>query len=374
MKTGTPGQETPKKSWVAENVWWNNPRANQRRSGWESHWQSNREGILLTSQIGTQRVLFHSADSYRVRCISQSKWEMTIVEQLFGSRTSFTKHTVGRVGKKSVETCCTGWWPHFKEFLQIWIRPEYWDVLRFHWFEAGTSEIEVLRFTRALFGLLQSPFLLGATLKLHLESLRNQYPKEVAKIEKCLYVDDIITEWDTTDEVLKLKTTTIIIFQEAKFDLHKWQSNESAFRRGKQNLWWQTKFCKGAARSQTRRNQIVGTAVEQSRGYIIWLPHCRRLTHLREKSHHLASIYNPLRFGFMLVGKLLYHEVCKQYLPWDAKVSKTWKIRGKKLRRTYRSEWKYNEVSHQSKNQLRQLICRYSEIRVAKGRPLLLIH
>ena len=100
-------------------------------------------------------------------------------------------------------------------------------MLRFHWVKEETSEIEVLRFTRALFGLVQSPFLLGATLKRHLESLKERYPNEVAEIEKCLYVDDVITGGDTKEEVLDLKETTVAIFEEAKFELHKWHSNES---------------------------------------------------------------------------------------------------------------------------------------------------
>ena len=57
-------------------------------------------------------------------------------------------------------------------FLQVRIQEADGDALRFHWIkDKDPSLVEVLRFTRALFGLIQSPFLLGGTLKLHLESL-----------------------------------------------------------------------------------------------------------------------------------------------------------------------------------------------------------
>ena len=47
-------------------------------------------------------------------------------------------------------------------FLQVRIRAGDRDILRFHWFKDTTMfEVEVLRFTRALFGLVQSPVLLG---------------------------------------------------------------------------------------------------------------------------------------------------------------------------------------------------------------------
>ena len=47
-------------------------------------------------------------------------------------------------------------------FLQVRIQMEDRDALQFHWLKhKATSEVEVLRFTRAPFGLVQSPFLLG---------------------------------------------------------------------------------------------------------------------------------------------------------------------------------------------------------------------
>ena len=112
-------------------------------------------------------------------------------------------------------------------FLQVRIRPEDRDALRFHWLKnKDPSVIEALRFTRALFGLVQSPFLLAGTLKLHLQSLREKYPVEVDEILRSLYVDDVITGGNTKEEVQDLKKTIISVFGDAKFTMHKWNSNE----------------------------------------------------------------------------------------------------------------------------------------------------
>lgn len=47
-------------------------------------------------------------------------------------------------------------------FLQVRIREEDRDVMRFHWLkDKDTKQVETLRFSRALFGLSTSPFLLG---------------------------------------------------------------------------------------------------------------------------------------------------------------------------------------------------------------------
>ena len=101
-------------------------------------------------------------------------------------------------------------------FVQVRIWMEDRDALRFHWFKnKATSEVEVLRFTRALFGLVQSPFFLGGTLQQHLESQRGKYPKEVDEILQSLYVDDVITGGETVPEVRTLKETAVAVFGES---------------------------------------------------------------------------------------------------------------------------------------------------------------
>ena len=65
-------------------------------------------------------------------------------------------------------------------FLQACIRAEDRDVLRFHWIK--NKDPFALRFTRALFRLVQSPFLLAGTLQLLLENLRGRYPIEAEEI------------------------------------------------------------------------------------------------------------------------------------------------------------------------------------------------
>ena len=56
-----------------------------------------------------------------------------------------------------------------KAFLQVRIRAEDRDVLRFHWITIEYPEqVRTLRFTRALFGLGPSPFLFGGVIQLQL--------------------------------------------------------------------------------------------------------------------------------------------------------------------------------------------------------------
>ena len=50
----------------------------------------------------------------------------------------------------------------------------------------------MLRFTRALFGLGPSPFLLGGVIEQHLKSWFDRKPESVDEIGRSMYVDDLV--------------------------------------------------------------------------------------------------------------------------------------------------------------------------------------
>ena len=63
-----------------------------------------------------------------------------------------------------------------KAFLQIRIKEKERESLKFHWVENLTNNTtQILRFTRLVFGLNQSPFILEGTLKTHFERYESMY-------------------------------------------------------------------------------------------------------------------------------------------------------------------------------------------------------
>ncbi|XP_068689907.1 uncharacterized protein [Montipora foliosa] len=114
-----------------------------------------------------------------------------------------------------------------RAFLQVRIRESDRDALRFHWIADKTAkEEETLRFTRVVFGLAPSPFLLNGVIQQHLQNLETKCPETVKEVRKSLYVDDLISGGSTTDKAKQLKREAIEIFNGAKFELHKWHSNK----------------------------------------------------------------------------------------------------------------------------------------------------
>ena len=112
-----------------------------------------------------------------------------------------------------------------KAFLQVRIREADRDAMRFHWRRDEHSPLTTLRFTRALFGLTSSPFLLGGVIETHLSNWQEKEPEVVKKIRQELYVDDLISGSITVHKAREVKDKATVVFRDACFTLHKWHSN-----------------------------------------------------------------------------------------------------------------------------------------------------
>ena len=112
-----------------------------------------------------------------------------------------------------------------KAFLQVRIKNEERDSLRFRWRPPNSSTTAVLRFTRALFGMTCSPFLLGGVISQHLCTWESQYPELIKEIRDGLYVDDLMTGGENAEITAEKKIIAAEVFKDASFTIHKWLSN-----------------------------------------------------------------------------------------------------------------------------------------------------
>ena len=115
-----------------------------------------------------------------------------------------------------------------KAFLNIAISPEHRDYLRFLWINDPSSEdphIQVLRFTRVVFGLMSSPFILNATLKHHVNQYAYVDPNFVNEVMRSLYVDDFASGSRDVMSALQLSTKVKTRLSDGGFNMRKWTSN-----------------------------------------------------------------------------------------------------------------------------------------------------
>ncbi len=126
----------------------------------------------------------------------------------------FRYHTIGLVA--GVE----------KAFYQVSIAEEDRDVLRFIWIDdiLKDNPLLIYRFTRVVFGVNASLFLLNATIDHHIRSYTDN-PTFVDMFLSSLYVDDLNGGGDTTEDVLELYKKASQRMFEGGFMLRKWRSN-----------------------------------------------------------------------------------------------------------------------------------------------------
>ena len=235
-------------------------------------------------------------------------------------------------------------------FLQVRIREEDRDVMRFHWLkDLKTKQVEPLRFTRALFGLSTSPFLLGGVIDQHLRNLQQNFPNEVEEVKRSLYVDDLITCVTTVVE----KEAAQANFREGRFQLHKWHSNVPSLKEPPSS----EKAAEEHSTTQQEASHSFATPVEETAGQqpttmlntsqtfakyyvgvktgetkLLDVPWNKRVDTIevafpapivkvtkREILKKIAKIYDPsgLDLPVTLAGKILYRETFDAQVPWD---------------------------------------------------------
>ena len=98
-----------------------------------------------------------------------------------------------------------------RAFLQIRVKEADRDAPRFHCRSSAEEEVETWQFTRVLFGLAPSPFLLNGVLEAHLDAWEERQPDVVAELRKSLYVDDVISGNQTVEQAQRTKQVAIEI-------------------------------------------------------------------------------------------------------------------------------------------------------------------
>lgn len=115
-----------------------------------------------------------------------------------------------------------------KAFLMVSMAKKDRDVLRFLWVDdvfADQPNIIELRFTRVVFGVSPSPFLMNATIRHHLDQYHHKQPDLVKKLHRSMYVDDLVTGADNEEQAWQLFTSAKATLKDGGFNLRKFCSN-----------------------------------------------------------------------------------------------------------------------------------------------------
>ena len=202
-----------------------------------------------------------------------------------------------------------------KAFLQVGLQPTDRDVTRFLWLKDPTKpptkdNLQIYRFTRVPFGVISSPFLLGATILHHLEQAGTPTSK---KIMKHMYVDNLLTGVNSSKEAREFYSESKEVFQESSMNLREWGSNSKEF----------LKSIPEQDRVKETITKVLG---------ILWNTVADQLavkgskptecSSKREVLKSIATVFDPLGFftPATLRGKLFLQELWASEKEWDEKL------------------------------------------------------
>ena len=235
-----------------------------------------------------------------------------------------------------------------KAFLMVSIAAGDRDSLRFLWtsdLQKESPEVTILRFTRVVFGVNCSPFLLNATIKHHIETYRDIDPLFVADFMSSIYVDDVSFGAENEEKGYQLYIKSKTRLAEAGFNLRKFvtnsdnlrqkiNDNEQPVQRNHTNEVTEDdqSFAKGSLGGQNEANgmpKILGVQWNVTKDELVF--------DMGEAMHHLtdskptkrtvigvsAKFFDPLGIVSPVTVqlKMFFQRLCEANLDWDEHLS-----------------------------------------------------
>ncbi|XP_055936869.1 uncharacterized protein LOC129966468 [Argiope bruennichi] len=196
-------------------------------------------------------------------------------------------------------------------FLQLSVRTEDRDFLRFLWWDSkDSSKLEFFRHCRVVFGVASSPFLLNASIRHHLDSAEFQNESlqpTVQKRKRGFYVDNLTISVENEAELLRFKEQAMQIMNAASFELRSWAHT------GIKHLESQNVL---GLKWDTETDELYCVHPEADMGISDTISKRKLLSIVN-------SIYDPIGFTSpaTLLPKLLLQEAWRSKLNWDEELT-----------------------------------------------------
>ena len=229
-----------------------------------------------------------------------------ILPNLYGLLLRFRTSPIGVVGDLE------------KAFLNVGLQTQDRDVTRFLWLKdlrkpESESNLQVYRFCRVPFGIISSPFLLGATITYHLQQSGTPMAK---RLKKDIYVDNVITGVNTPTEAKALYTEAKKLFLTASMNMRDWASNSKEFM----------EFVPQQDKANSHEHNVLGLTWNLASDELtVPGPSNSKMDHASTKREILkviASIFDPLGYfsPTILEAKVFMKELWTKEYEWDSKL------------------------------------------------------
>ena len=203
-------------------------------------------------------------------------------------------------------------------FLNIEICEKDKNYLRFLYSDPeDDTKIHVYSFNRVCFGITSSPFLLKASIKYHLNMLKQEEPKLAEKLMSDIYVDDLTSPIDSVEEGGIYYEFAKESMARVGLELHKWYSNSKEPRR-----------LMNCTEGDVKMKKVLGVLWNQNDEFVfdfkglvaeaLKLPLTKRnILRIGAKFFDPMGLISPI----VVVAKIYFQKVCLDELNWDDTLS-----------------------------------------------------
>lgn len=215
-------------------------------------------------------------------------------------------------------------------FLTLVLEEPDREVAKFLWVRdikkpLNKSNLIVYRFRKVAFGIVCSPFLLGATIIKHLEKYKDIEDENIAKIVKELlnggiYVDNLLVGCETDEEIISVYNILKKVFSEARMNVREFLTNSKII----QNIPEEDRLNK-------ENPKVLGIPWNIKMDLMeIQFPNIDNSKNKKEITRRfvlktIASIFDPLGLigPCVVPAKLFLQTLWKRPLTWDTPISET---------------------------------------------------
>ena len=292
-------------------------------------WYLPHHGVYHPRKPNKIRVVFDCSAEYAGRSINKELMSgPDLTNQIIGTLIKFRQGKIAFVG--DIE----------KMFFQVLVSNEHRNLLRFLWWKDSNLSNELIDHEMCvhLFGGTSSPSCSNYALRKTSIEGENQYGKEAAEVlQENFYVDDMLKSVDEEDHAIQLVKNVKDLCASGGFHLTKFLSNskkvlqsisENDRRKGVKDV-----DLTGDLPSE-RTLGVLWNADTDQFGFKVSLS--KKPMTRRGILSTISSIYDPLGFAapFLLHGKLLNQQLCKENLGWDEIIPTQMQIKWKKWEST----------------------------------------
>ena len=274
-------------------------------------------GVINSKKPGKVRVVFDCSAQTNGVCLNDFLLQgPDQLNSLTGVLCRFRKHQVAFAC--DVE----------RMFHMFHVIPEHRDYLRFFWWKNGDTDSNPIEYRMRvhIFGATSSPGCATYGLRQIANDHAADDPEAAKFLQEDFYVDDGIASREDSSQACTVLRGAVDMCKKGNLRLHKIASNDT-------DLLSQFPSSELSGESVTKLTSDACTAKERTLGLVWDINTDRLLYHISKEVGEftrrgmlstVASVYDPLGFvaPFVLSGRLLLQEMCKDGLAWDDQIPK----------------------------------------------------